>query len=1506
MAFSFANAAGAGGGIGAAQRNAGPDLEEIQTEQLGFMALAGESKVRLLPTPWPTNALPPPTSSLLSIAQTRGLVAAAGPDALVIAGTETVRKAFGADAPAENNVKPFKPELTVPNPRISQVAFSSDENFLVISAESGGGLAIYEVEKLLQGNKESSFQIGTNGTAVRALAPNPAPENAHYMSIILSNGQLLLADLKARQLMKGPNGEVLKTGVSCVSWSNKGKQLVAGLGDGTAFQMDPQGAGKAEIPRPPQIQGDQHVSSITWLANDDFIVVHYPSSMSQDQTPEPTFHLVHREPKTTNYSYFKLVDPCPPFGMERLPPHYFIQRLRDFPPALNDMLIVSNTAAGQIGLFTRSTTPLTTDAPADKITNTYTTTGIANDNRRAELPVSDEMIDTSPIGMALDLSSKEKVPRPIPSDEEIDYSPTPLPALMVLNHEGVLCAWWVLYNDSIRQKTGYPGLVAASGGQQPAAQPQPTPFASAAPTQQPSAFGSTFAKPAVPAFGSPGLPASSTGSAFGGASALGGSKSPWAPQGTSTTTPPMGGSTFGTPAFGAPAFGKPAAPAFGSTTPFGSSAGGFGAVGGIGQKSSPWGSSTTSVQQPQSNENVKPAPNPFSSAPASTPDSGFAKFSGGNTGALASPFSSFSATNNNNKPSASPFASFTPQKPGQSVFASTPSTTTPGASFGGGSTVGSGQSIFGTSAFGTPSQPTTSVFGKPSVPAQTRESEMGDADEQTPSIQAQDRPAQQPQTAPATNGFKLGSTFKGDGTAKDDLPKPDTPSGSSFFGSGFGGALSESAKPAVPATPVKKEPGTDEGPKLQDISTTPDAVPRSMFGQPSTQPPPQLTPAKLAETPKAKAPSPEPQSPVAEPEAPMPPDPSLFRARQKELEQQTASILGPARSKEPEKQSAPLFQFAVPEEPVKPAAPLFGFPKAKEPQKEEDLPPIAGSPPIKVEKPSSESPSPLPESVDSELEEGEVEEAGQALPESDVEEDQEEEGEEQGVPSPPPPAIRHTQPTTWSFPPAQESKARSPPHSPARPPAAVSNTPAGFPKGPTFHPPTNPNIDTSLRSPSPIRSASAPGFRPARQPPLTVPAAKPIARQASRPSSRLAQPPQEPEYTPEDLSDDEDARIREVLDSDVPATTTLEPFIAHQDYAGRVSKPGIPGQIEKVYRDINSMLDTLGLNARSMKAFVKGHRELYKEEGRSRADLDPDDDEDEEWCLVEIEDLMNVEDALEQHLDQGRVTDVRDKKAEIARLGKDLVRLKQRSTDVRKQVDALSDPENVAAQRRRPLSAEQQAQQQTLRERFAELLKRLREAEEGVTLLRTKLASLPGARSARPAPTVEAVTNTIAKMTDMIQRKSADLDVLEIQMRKLGLAPSGSLGSSVLGRSLVSNGTLDGRRSRDAAFSTPPTSSRARLAADVESAAATPTPAAKAGTGRTYGLFYTPDTSPTREEFGASPGDGVGGGKGAVQGVKGVSAEEVQAYAAKIAARRKLVECVRKEIRARGTRVVEG
>jgi len=142
--------------------------------------------------------------------------------------------------------------------RVSQVAFSADEKYLAISAEVGGGLAVYDVQAIMQGNTQSAFELSTNGTSLRALIPNPTAEKAELFAVVTTNGQLMIANMKTRQLLNGPNGQVMKDGVSCVSWSTKGKQLVAGLGNGGGFQMTPEGEGKAEIPRPPAIEGDQH------------------------------------------------------------------------------------------------------------------------------------------------------------------------------------------------------------------------------------------------------------------------------------------------------------------------------------------------------------------------------------------------------------------------------------------------------------------------------------------------------------------------------------------------------------------------------------------------------------------------------------------------------------------------------------------------------------------------------------------------------------------------------------------------------------------------------------------------------------------------------------------------------------------------------------------------------------------------------------------------------------------------------------------------------------------------------------------------------------------------------------------------------------------------------------------------------------------------------------------------------------------------------------------------
>lgn len=233
---------------------------KLTVEQgLGFASLAGEAKIRLLPSAWPGDSLPPPTASLLSVASRKGLLAAAGPESVVVAGTESVRQAFSAPGNADQNIKLFTPQLTVNiGTRISQVAFSADEEYLVISAENGGGLAVYEVQGLMQGQTTPAFELATNGASLRSLIPNPTPEKAELFAVITNNGDLMVANLKAQRFLNGSQGQILKSGVSCVSWSAKGKALVAGLGNGTCYQMKLEGEGMAEIPKPPDLEGDHH------------------------------------------------------------------------------------------------------------------------------------------------------------------------------------------------------------------------------------------------------------------------------------------------------------------------------------------------------------------------------------------------------------------------------------------------------------------------------------------------------------------------------------------------------------------------------------------------------------------------------------------------------------------------------------------------------------------------------------------------------------------------------------------------------------------------------------------------------------------------------------------------------------------------------------------------------------------------------------------------------------------------------------------------------------------------------------------------------------------------------------------------------------------------------------------------------------------------------------------------------------------------------------------------
>lgn len=1118
------------------------------------------------------------------------------------------------------------------------------------------------------------------------------------------------------------------------------------------------------------------MASVSWLSQEEFLLIHCPKD-GQD-TSDAMYNFVttnkafssfgfHKTPFDLNFPAFD----APP----RKPPHrYSVARLKKWDPLLNDMLIVAGAHSSDLGLLLNSAESI---SPDQKSVNEFQVATL-RDERKAVVPQTtfEEGKDSALIGEALDLSSKEHVVRPAPRLEEIDKSPTPLPAYYVLTHEGILTAWWVVWDKSIEAGTAYHGLTClgatAEAGTPLKAAPQ-SPAPNIQQTQATSVFGqptATFGTPATPKFGSTGFPGATS------------------------------------------VFGKPSQPAFGSTSQVGSSAGpAFGSTG-LGNRQSPWGSaSQASASQPQVN--------PFATT-TGTP-SGFSKFSA-NTPASGSAFSSFGSANGGQ----SGFAALGQQK---SAFQGASNgfkglSTEP--SFGSTVTVASGTGSTLPSWANTPAQQGGSIFGAgTSSFASTKESDMSDADD--PQNRERDEATPTPQGPPTqskglfglgTTSFQLGTTFKGDGSANDnDKTKSSAPSGGSFFGGDFRSALGgTSSKP--PATPGKPE----QEKAAQEVSTTPATQPKpSNFLFQGTNVGKDSAAPKVASLKEEVVPE----------DAPLPPDPMTW----------------------------------------------------KPPKTEDDLPPLAGSPPIKVEAPESSEPSsPLgvDDGDDEDIEEGDDEGDDES---GDISVEEQEEDEQTEEPSPSD-AARRTRPSQsgWAL---QESARQSPrilPAAPTPPPgrnmapgpqfpfgqqfkpahasfnqapkgsplsfgqSAIStqtSAPAGFPAPPVAFAASS-RTQENLRSPSPVRAVSTSAIGGVRRDPMITSGASLSAsiQQKSKP------PTPQPQVS--DLVDDEDERIRRELSSEIEPSRTLDAFLARQEYNGpSLGKSGHAAQIEIIYRDINNMVDTLGLNWRSLKAFLEYHERPQRYTELNRAALEEvasqgeDDAWFENWSLAEIEDLKKLEDGLEQELAQGRVQNVLDKLGQLARLFVAKGKLETKVNEVRRQMINRKDPEKAEGLRKASLPKELAEQQKALRGEYARLLTLLSQAEEAIILLRTKLASYNAGNGKSDAiPTVDAVKKTINKLIMITEKKNNDITLLESQLRRIGITESSRPNSSSSRQQGTPLRRSRGPR-RESPFATPPTSRSKMTLSELNRKAMTPEVMETPTKG--YGLYYTPEGSPS-------------------------------------------------------------
>lgn len=1132
------------------------------------------------------------------------------------------------------------------------------------------------------------------------------------------------------------------------------------------------------------------VSSISWLENDIFFVVYTPNESEDDagMIPDSDYYIIERR-KQQPFLYRQLPIICAPFGLKRSPAYHFTARLSNYNPDLKDALIISSTVSTDIGLATRVTTPFK-EADATS-TNVFTTTTVMEETRRATLPLNADSGETSTIGLVLDLTGTETV-----SYEVEKETKTPLPNIMVLTNEGVLSSWWFLHLKAIEAGLPYSAAATAGTTQQPPAQAPPsTPAPALVPARdtqpsfgkpafgQPSAFGQTgfgTPQPQSSVFGKPSEP--STTPAFGSTSKLGASQQP-----TFGAPSSIGGGT-----------------SFASTTP---NKPAFGSPGTLGQRGSSFGQPGLGLAA-----NSKPAFGQTGSLGGkgfggfTSPSSGQSSF---NTGAAAAGggFSNFATSGG--------FGSVISSQPAESPFGK-PTTESP---FGKPVT----ESPFGKptteSPFGKPAQ---STFGLPST-----QSAFGT----TQTIDESKSPFGLPK-----GGFNIGSTFKPDTkSAADNEPEFGKPSKAGAFslGSSFSNLLGDGAKKTSPptesmddlddasATPAREQQpttlfgksstfGTSQGPVTSPpktsglFGTQSPSQPSTLFGSASTATP--LSPlSSLSEKTVVPALNLEREKSV---ETPLPPD-ATSRAAYGPGDTSASSNV--SKSSYDDAPLPPDFLAKLKKSPEPESAPLppdfLPGPKKAErkPVDEEEAPPPPDflSKPKEPKKPAADFPLPVKEESislppESNGSDGGFEDSGEEITHDISPPNEPVESEPVSFKTSPESSFGGTsrkEPTGGLFTkvtiPETQSRAQ-----PSRPlfgeisqPNIPPPKPRAAPKSPRSPSPVRPGARRGHLRPEQVRSTSAPvvpgsmfgGFKPTPSKPPPSRFEEPLSQSdlieeeeskaAAAESKRLAS---ETEHL---SSDDEDSLRRAELEQPLVPTPTLDPFVPRQEYSGEHFKPGVPGQIERLYRDINSMIDTLGLNSRSIASYV-----LHEEENRT-TDLSesqeilfsdtPTNILDQEVSISDIENVDALLEFLAARLEEQRLSDVQEKINECQRLlSHDIFNLRDQCAYIQKTLDSYTDMVSIRGQ---ALSAEQTSLQQDLRKASTTIQSQLTELEQGISLLRARIADSPSAnrsmsgRSMTKKPTVEAVTSTITAMMNMAESKSSDIDVLEAQMKKLGI-----------------------------------------------------------------------------------------------------------------------------------------